>query len=655
MDDLLNGTYPNSLMMIMSSGFPGSYSNCEALNSTHYCSVALLINSTTLKMLASNITPTGDILPIGKAEEWISALTEVVQGIPINISTYLPLKLGICTPIECTSEDLTDNVDKYLHAIELVIPNLHLIIDDFTTRCTEDMTKLEDSPGAIAVVATWSLLGALAFLCTAYEVYKESSSPTDQKAPAKGGSRKSKKEQWFTSFGLISNTETLMAWDEPGYFSWFNCFRTISMSWVMLFHWLCFHLEASIPSNIYWMVKKWIPRFTTNIFMSADPCMETFFFMGGMLMCWSLYKKLKDGRMDAREWLLHFVHRYFRLTPIYALGIFSMHFLTPILIKGPYALWYELEQDGCTQWWWTNLLYINNFVPGPLVESCWMHTWFLAVDMQLFIFIGTPLTVIYFWKPICGMIATGAIVATCFACNLALSVTHWYPVCKVDVSWIDELDHAHGAPWMRMGGYAIGVSLAVFMSETQACREAIKRKVNNLARMAAFLFSGGAMIAVVLCTYPLYNSGVPGCWTYWSNWDDGIYWSVTRIAWPLSLATWTYLFWLDNTGVLCRIMSSWIWAVPSRLVYCVYLFHPLFAVVITYSALLPYVYNDLDYTQDWLGFILTTFFLAGFWHLFGEKPFCNIEAVIVSYVPKIPNPFSSRNRDLTQPLKSAEC
>eukprot|EP01105_Mastigella_eilhardi_P027091 TRINITY_DN8180_c0_g1_i2.p1 TRINITY_DN8180_c0_g1~~TRINITY_DN8180_c0_g1_i2.p1 ORF type:complete len:589 (-),score=85.16 TRINITY_DN8180_c0_g1_i2:22-1788(-) len=507
--------------------------------------------------------------------------------------------------------------------------------------CAEDRRRLKDSVGGIVMVAILSFLGFLAILSTGYEVFREF---YPQKAPEKkleDGSPKlpsrralpSRREQWLRSFGLIGNVTSLTLEDEANFFSWFNCWRFISMCWIMMAHFFLDHVDAAIPSNIYWIAKTWFRRFLSNIFLSADPTMETFFFMGGMLMAWSLYKKLKQGRMDAKEWMLHFLHRYLRLTPIYIIVLFATHYLVPLMARGPYAMWMSKDYDYCAKYWWTNVLYVNNFIPKEASLECMGQCWFLAVDMQLYIFIGTPLTVLLFWKPLVGVAIAIATVLASAGASFGLAWAEDMPVCKANPNWLTYYNDNHVKPWMRMGVYAIGVLLGVLIVESEKNKQKIKDFFKTWMRFILLSLSVGTILTIIFSTYPLYHSGIVDCWTKWSSFQNSLYWGATRPAWGISLAIMTYLFWLDRSSLLCRFQSAYVWAVPSRLVYCVYLFHPEFIFLLVFSAATPYIYTDLEFTIDWTGLILTSFFLCGLLFLFGEKPLCNVETVIMSYLP----------------------
>ena len=58
---------------------------------------------------------------------------------------------------------------------------------------------------------------------------------------------------------------------------------------------------------------------------------------------------------------------YYRLTPTLMFFILFSAKLSPFLGAGP--LWFvRMDTSSCSENWWTNLLYINNFIPENLAE-----------------------------------------------------------------------------------------------------------------------------------------------------------------------------------------------------------------------------------------------------------------------------------------------
>lgn len=77
----------------------------------------------------------------------------------------------------------------------------------------------------------------------------------------------------------------------------------------------------------------------------------------------------------------------FRLTIPLGLYIAFNAEILPLIGQGPN--WYLIQRytQGCRDNWWSNLLYVNNFLDPS--EQCAGVSWFLACDMQWFFI--TPL------------------------------------------------------------------------------------------------------------------------------------------------------------------------------------------------------------------------------------------------------------------------
>ena len=57
---------------------------------------------------------------------------------------------------------------------------------------------------------------------------------------------------------------------------------------------------------------------------------------------------------------------------------------------------------ACQDYWWANILYINNLVLWKATEVCVGQTWYLSNDMQFYV-IAPVFVVLLFWKPLAGL------------------------------------------------------------------------------------------------------------------------------------------------------------------------------------------------------------------------------------------------------------
>lgn len=146
-----------------------------------------------------------------------------------------------------------------------------------------------------------------------------------------------------------------------------------------------------------------IGQLITNASLAAD----TFFVLSGVVLTYSLLKKLEqnEGKLN---WIWVYIRRWWRsvckvsrygwkkcvtmkfcrLTPLYAAVLMTFMYVVPTLVTGPFPLLVGQDTggnplDACKKYWWSNMLYINNFVPSDTrqqVRECepnWTATYFL--------------------------------------------------------------------------------------------------------------------------------------------------------------------------------------------------------------------------------------------------------------------------------------
>ena len=109
------------------------------------------------------------------------------------------------------------------------------------------------------------------------------------------------------------------------------------------------------------MAKDLYTSFAFQGLLNATLSVDTFFFISGLLTVYTLWKRFeKKKEMLSLPTLM--LMRYIRLTPAYA-AVIALAFVFPLFSSGP--LWRETVDavaQPCYQSWWTNLLYLNNFV-----------------------------------------------------------------------------------------------------------------------------------------------------------------------------------------------------------------------------------------------------------------------------------------------------
>lgn len=219
-------------------------------------------------------------------------------------------------------------------------------------------------------------------------------------------------------FRECQNNEPKSNSDKTVMISCLNGIRVISLCWVIIAN----SYITLDPRATKRLVKtREAPRdFLFQIIAQASLAIETFFFLSGVLMSVSFYRKLKpllgsNSSSDSSDtklvsfrtrclgWLRFYLHRYIRLTPstmlVIAFTMFAFRF-------GDGPLWMEVTHKShlsCSKNWWRHLMHIANYIDTR--QMCFIHYWYIAADMQLFLF-APFLMLLYYRKKLLGYFVT---------------------------------------------------------------------------------------------------------------------------------------------------------------------------------------------------------------------------------------------------------
>lgn len=163
----------------------------------------------------------------------------------------------------------------------------------------------------------------------------------------------------------------------------FDGVRFYSALWVLTSHSFVFLLIFGFY-NINDM-NSFAKSITGSIIISGYFAVDVFFYLSGFMLYLYIVKYMYslNKAPTIKVFIIGIVKRFFRLLP---LMLFTLYLFVPLLIylsRGPNAdKLIGINQD-CNSIGWRNLLYISNFFDK---SQCAGHMWYLANDMQFYIF-----------------------------------------------------------------------------------------------------------------------------------------------------------------------------------------------------------------------------------------------------------------------------
>ncbi|XP_039272534.2 nose resistant to fluoxetine protein 6-like [Styela clava] len=557
----------------------------------------------------------------------------------VGPNTTIGLQLGVCFPDICTEKE----IDVLLQT--LVDPNMTTI--HITTRCPKPVVF--DALN-ITTIVIFSLLGAFVLFGTIYEVYFIIQRHTRRETGENEGENSrqlSVLSSLSMSFSAIKNTNTLIdVTQKDGNIHVLNGLRFFSMTWVILGH--TFSLSLGLTDNTVDFADFSLDYGSFQVIVNGVLAVDSFFFLSGLLVAYLGLREMtkRGGKLNVP---LMYLSRYLRLTPTLALTILVMVSIAPMIVEGPLEpVAVEPQIDICRKYWWTNILYINNFYPEDFAFSCIPWAWYLANDMQFYLLSPLFLILLYSYPKV-GLGLMGGVVLASSAIVGSLS-THFgvYPNSLVygflmrlisqaaslsptfnstrsdpapEGGGNDYFSDIYTKPWCRIGVYMIGMATGYILFVTKGKIRMQKWFVTLMwlavaaIELAVIYGWTGTVMYSDIGDYPSQNLA-------------SFYNAVCRPIWAFGLS-WLTIACVSGYGGPINSFLSWKFFIPlSRLTFCAYLIHPI---------VLTYMYASREFELHFALNIMIYYFLAtlllsyGFaylLHLIIEAPVGGIQKII---------------------------
>ncbi|CAG9332897.1 unnamed protein product [Blepharisma stoltei] len=582
----------------------------------------------------------------------------------IVLFPYPSMLIALCGPKVCTAEDYQQLLANhtFYQTISEKIQFHNPLIDLEQLKAAETALPVifpkeyiddnfEDfSTGAILMITFICIVGVIGLYATSLEYYllsKKSKEIVAEKAEMiEPRAEDSTLVKLVLCFSLISNTKKLFVsrsqerLGKKDSMELLNSVRVLSISWVLNGHVLLMLYYVTVISNADTYIKE-VSKSQYIIPLAGEFAVDTFFWVSGFLVTYLLIHDINNSKK--MNWLMIYVHRYLRITPLYLFCILLFWALQKHIGNGPIFFTGDIINNECKNHWWTNILYLNNFIPKGNGSGCFTTSWYLANDMQFFII--TP-PILYIYHRLNKVAAWGISVALIFESMLSsgLIVNH-YGLNAVTQSLNNTeyyFDKYYNKPYCRIGVYFVGVLTGIIVYSYRKYQNKnevydkisvwVGRQLENKAiRYAVGLFGLTLINLLIFVQYDTFkHPGKDFKYDHWNNTQNVIFLAFGRVSFGIGLTCLCLPAFLGHFTWMTWILTWDLWTPLARLSFCVYLIHYNILDMTYRSIKTATVLNEFTLIRDSVFFIILAYIISIPIVLLIEMPAFGIEKVIFS-------------------------
>jgi len=318
---------------------------------------------------------------------------------------------------------------------------------------------------------------------------------------------------------------------------------------------------------------------TTTVFgqllFSSRFAVDTFLCISGFLVVYVLKDRLSPS-VGSISTVLAF--RVLRILPLYLACLCFWVLLAPHLGSGPF--WYQWEDllEPCRQYWWTNLLFLNNFLPWgvPTSDTCFYHSWYLAVDIQLFFFFAPWLVLLYKRSASIAMKVTFALWIASVAATAVLTYRNGWSVNTFDGASVALFDvEGYAKPHIRAQSYLSGMFVAMVPCSRPRRTPDMLRMITAVTVLAILsLVTATGAYARRPCSFeesPFTNK----CGSLWPSSITFLYTAFSRALWSMCIGSLIHSCMHGRGYGVREILSLKLFTPLAHLSFGTYLIHPI--------------------------------------------------------------------------------
>lgn len=216
---------------------------------------------------------------------------------------------------------------------------------------------------------------------------------------------------------LRRNLPKLLAFpSQPGPTDCLNGMRVLSMVWIIVGHTMMMPTPINGFDNPEDLVARWGARGSTwfQLVIGGEIAVDSFFYLSGFLMAYLGVKDLekRGGKIPVLGMI---AHRYIRITPAFVATLVFYSEIASRVGDGPYFIRFQQSVfRRCDKMWWSELLYLHNFIPFDSDKVCMGWSWYLGNDF-IFFLCSPALLLLYYHRPRAMWLTMAGVVVASFA------------------------------------------------------------------------------------------------------------------------------------------------------------------------------------------------------------------------------------------------
>ncbi|KAH8412946.1 hypothetical protein KR009_006919 [Drosophila setifemur] len=495
---------------------------------------------------------TGNVFDLGNFDECL-AIGKVIGSNRRIKGKYCflianKLKIATCLPASCSAA----NMDLFVEQLLQKIPNFN--VSSISMRISDTSCQTSDHEAWDAVttftIVILSLTTSMVALSTLYDFFL----CNDEDGPP----------ALVKSFSARANCRVLFrivqSKSNPNVIDCLHGIRCMSLIWVIFSHEFIFTLNS--PNLNSFDILSWAIEPFACFVVHGYFAVDSFFVLGGLLVSMIVLRNMEktEGKLNP---LMMYLHRLLRILPVVGMAILIYTKLMTVISGGPMLKSGYHGNEACEKGWFWTMLFVQNYA---VLDICLDHTWYLAVDMQLYIISPILLIALYKWgKKAAGgivlliLMLSGCLFATQMVNNYSMLIKNGQSEDGVANKHLYLATHVHAAPWL------IGFLFGYFLHLNRGR----KFQLNRLVVWTGWILSLAMLFTSIFALYAAGQWIAPPL----STLKESLYYTLTRLAWPLAIC-WIIFACMQGYGGLANsFLSTPLWQPISRLSYSMYIWH----------------------------------------------------------------------------------